>query len=304
VSNAALIAEKGLESTPEWIESRTGIRQRFLCGEGETTATLATAAARQVLERAGVDAAEVGVVLVATCTPDKTFPATAALVQGALGVGTGAAVMDVNAACSGFIHALAVARGLMETLAARHALVIGADTFGNLVDWQDRGTCVLFGDGAGAVVLERGQGTGAGVLGIELGADGRQAGLLISSGGTATTRDAGVVLMNGREVFKHAVRQMGALPALLAEHGVAAGDLDWLVPHQANARIIEAAAAALEIPLSKVVMTVGDHANTSAASIPLALDAAARDGRLRAGNLVLLQAFGAGFSWSTALLRW
>ncbi|MBI1308753.1 MAG: beta-ketoacyl-ACP synthase III [Proteobacteria bacterium] len=307
-SNAALIAEKGLDSSDEWIVSRTGIKQRYIVGEGESTFTLARDAVRQALSRAGVDAKDVGVLVVATCTPDLTFPSVGALVHGDLGLPPECAVLDVNAACSGFIHALAVARGLLAGSHAHYALVVGAETFSNVVDWSDRGTCVLFGDGAGAVVIRKERGSEErgtrGVLGVSLGAEGACVEMLKSSGGVAQGRVAGVVQMNGREVFKHAVRQMGEVPPLLAECKVRLADVDWVVPHQANLRILEAAALSLGVQMEKVVVTVDKHANTSAASIPLALDTAVQDGRIKRGDLVLLQAFGAGFAWSTGLLRW
>lgn len=309
-SNAALIEAKGLDSSDAWVRERTGIAQRFIVSEGETTFTLARDAVRQALARAGAEAKDVGVLVVATCTPDLTFPSVAALVHGDLGFDGDCAVLDINAACSGFIHALAVAKGLLAASGKDYAVVAGAETFSNLVDWSDRGTCLLFGDGAGAVVLRKERGTrseGRGVLAISLGADGTAAPMLQSSAGVARGRTAGVVLMNGREVFKRAVRQMGsraATDALLAEAGVGFDEVDWLVPHQANARIIEAAAREVGLPMDKVVVTVGEHANTSAASIPLALDTAVADGRIQPGNVVLLQAFGAGFAWSGAVVRW
>lgn len=305
VSNADLVL-RGVDTSDEWIVTRTGIGQRYICGEGESTFTLARDAARQALERAGVDPAEVGVVVVATCTPDLTFPSVAAMVQGALGLPSACAAMDVNGACSGFVMALATARGLLMQGMGRYALVIGAETFSRVVDWNDRGTCVLFGDGAGAVVMERAEGAASrGLLAVELGMDGTQVDALKSSGGVSSTQTAGVVLMNGKEVFRQAVRQMGEVPAaLLAEAGVDLEDVDWLVPHQANRRILEAAAAHLGVDPAKLVITVDQHANTSAASIPLALDVAVQDGRIVSGDLVLMQAFGAGLGWGGAVVRW
>lgn len=313
-SNAELISAKNLDSSPDWIESRTGIKQRHMAEAGETTFSLARNAVELALGRAGVSASDVGVLVVATCTPDLTFPSVAAMVHGALGMRQDCAVLDINAACSGFIHALAVAKGLLMGLAtARYAVIVGAETFSNLLDWNDRTTCVLFGDGAGAVVMAKeGDLTaagadyrpGTGLLGVTLGADGRCAPMLCTTHGVARGRMAGHVVMNGREVFRHAVRQMGEVPPLLADLGLEASDIDLLVPHQANARIIEAAAKALDLPMDKVIMTVDRHANTSAASIPLALHAAVEDGRLTPGKTVLLQAFGAGFAWSTALVKW
>ncbi len=310
-SNAELIAARGLESSDEWIRERTGIAQRYIVGEGETTFTLARDAVAKAMASAGVGPEHIGVLIVATCTPDLSFPSVAALVHGDLKLAHNCVVLDVNAACSGFVHALAVARGLLLAGTAEYAVVVGAETFSNLVDWNDRATCVLFGDGAGAVVLKkdtRTQGHKAqGVLSIDMGADGTCAPQLMSSGGVARGRVAGTVLMNGREVYKHAVRQMGSkveAGKLLDEAGLTVADVNWVVPHQANLRIIEAAAQGLGISMDKFVVTVDQHANTSAATIPLALDVAVRDGRIQAGDVVMLQAFGAGFAWSGAVIRW
>jgi 3-oxoacyl-[acyl-carrier-protein] synthase-3 len=309
LSNAALIAQHGLESTPDWIESRTGITQRYFVAAGQTTSTLATAAAQAALAQAGLEASQIQAVLVATCTPDFTFPSVAALVQAALGVPAGAVALDVNAACSGFIAALSLAQGFFATQPQlRQVLVIGAETFSNVLDFTDRSTCVLFGDGAGAVVLSRNEADETrGLLQIAQGADGTQASLLHSQHGVARGRQAGTVQMQGAAVFKHAVRQMGdkaQAEALLAQSGHSLAEVRWLVPHQANARILEAAAAALEFPIDKVISTVGHHANTSAASIPLALSVAQQEGKLQPGDLLLLQAFGAGFTWGAASLIW
>lgn len=306
-SNAELIAAKGLESSDTWITERTGIAQRYIVSEGETTFTLARDAVARALESAGVEAGKVGVLVVATCTPDLTFPSVAALVHGDLKLAHNCVVLDVNAACSGFVHALAVARGLMLAGSADYAVVVGAETFSNLLDWNDRGTCVLFGDGAGAVVLKKEAAAGNGILSIDMGADGTLAPQLMSSGGVARGRVAGTVQMNGREVFKHAVRQMGSkveAEKLLVEAGVTIDEVSWVVPHQANLRIIEAAAQSLGIAMDKFVVTVDRHANTSAATIPLALDVAVRDGRIKVGDVLMLQAFGAGFAWSGAVIRW
>lgn len=311
-TNEALIAAKGLESSDQWIQERTGIAQRYMVEEGETTFTLARDAVAKALDAAGVGADKVGVLVVATCTPDLTFPSVAALVHGALGLAHGCVVLDINAACSGFVHGLAVARGLMLAGKAEFGVVVGAETFSNLLDWNDRTTSVLFGDGAGAVVLKKDMRVGGyegrrGILSIEMGADGALAPQLQSSGGVARGRVAGTVQMNGREVYKHAVRQMGSVSeaeGLLTEAGLTIGDVDWVVPHQANKRIIEAAAQSLGIGMDKVVVTVDQHANTSAATIPLALDVAVRDGRIKADDIVMLQAFGAGFAWSGAVIRW
>ncbi|TKW61569.1 MAG: ketoacyl-ACP synthase III [Blastochloris viridis] len=307
LTNAELIAAQGLESSDEWIRERTGITQRYFVKEGESTFTLARDAAERALQNAGIEASQVGAIIVATCTPDLTFPSVATMVQGALGFPNQGMALDVNAACSGFVHALAVANGILQAMPYDYALVIGAETFSNLLDFNDRTTCVLFGDGAGAVVLKKEQGNGKGILGFDLGADGTKACELQSTNGVARGRTAGTVLMNGREVYKHAVRQMGskdAVAKVLEPHGLSAADINWVVPHQANLRIIEAAAQSLGLPIEKVVVTVDQHANTSAATIPLALDVAARDGRLKQGDLVMLQAFGAGFAWSTAALYW
>ena len=307
-TNEALIAAKGFESSDEWIQTRTGIRQRYIVSEGETTFTLARDAVVKAIESAGIERSQVGVLIVATCTPDLTFPSVAALVHGDLGLAPNCVVLDVNAACSGFVHGLAVARGLMLAGSAGYAVVVGAETFSNLMDWNDRTTSVLFGDGAGAVVLKKEEAAAkAGILAIEMGADGSCAPYLQSSAGVARGKVAGVVLMNGREVYKHAVRQMGSkdeAQKLLDVAGLSVEDVDWMVPHQANLRIIEASAQSVGIALEKVVVTVDQHANTSAATIPLALDVAVRDGRIKAGDVVMLQAFGAGFAWSGALLKW
>ncbi len=308
LTNADLIAAHGLESSDEWIRERTGITQRYFVTEGETTFTLARDAAERALKSAGIEASQVDAIIVATCTPDLTFPSVATLVQGALGLPSQGMALDVNAACSGFVHALAVANGILHTMPYEYALVIGAETFSNLLDFSDRTTCVLFGDGAGAVVLKKEDSESKlGLLGFDLGADGTKACELQSTAGVARGRNAGKVLMNGREVYKHAVRQMGskdAVASVLAPHNLTAEHIDWVVPHQANLRIIEAAAQSLGVPQQKVVVTVDQHANTSAATIPLALDVAAKDGRLKQGDLVMLQAFGAGFAWSTAALYW
>ncbi len=305
VSNEELA--KTVDTSDEWIVSRTGIRQRYVCGEGESTATLAHAAARQAMEEAGVQLADLDAIVVATTSPDMSFPGVSSQVHQMLG-GTASAqmVFDVQAACNGFLSALSSVEAFMHTGKIKTALVIGADAFSKLLDWSDRSTCVLFGDGAGAVVLRAEKGDGQeGLLDTALFHDGEHVEDLRSSGGVATTQTAGVLKMNGREVFRHAVRQMSAVaPVLLARNGLAINDIDWLVPHQANRRILEATAEALGLPESKVVITVDRHANTSAASIPLALATAARENTFKKGDLLLMQAFGAGFAWGGALLRW
>ncbi|MFZ2620274.1 MAG: beta-ketoacyl-ACP synthase III, partial [Alphaproteobacteria bacterium] len=272
------------------------------CGAGESTRTLATAAAKKALENAGLTAQQLDMIVVATCTPDNTFPSVAAQVHGDISAPSYCFAMDIQAACSGFLYALAVADGFAKAGRATNVLVIGAETFTKLLDWSDRGTCFLFGDGAGAAVLQVSDKQG-GLLDVKLHTDGSQEKLLISSGGTATTGTAGVVTMNGKEVYRHAVRAMGGVDEKwLQKHGVNVADVDWLIPHQANLRIIEAAAKAANMPMEKVVVTVNRHANTSGASIPLALDTAWRDGRLKKGDTVLFQAFGAGFTWAEAVL--
>lgn len=309
VTNADLMA-MGVDTNDEWIVSRTGIAQRHWCGAGESTGTLALAAAQQALARAKVEPAHVAVLLVATCTPDRTFPSVAAHLHGQLGLPKDCVVLDVNAACSGFMHALAVAQAMLKE--GQVALVVGAERFSNLLDLSDRSTCVLFGDGAGAVVLgcealpagQPAEHLPRGLLGVQLGADGAQEESLFSNGGPGTTRTAGTVQMQGKEVFRHAVRQMGQVPPLLAQHGLTLADVQWLVPHQANVRILDAAREALGLRPEQVVVTVAEHANTSGASIPLALDVAVRDGRIKNGDVLLLQAFGAGFVWGSALIRW
>lgn len=303
VTNAEL-AQK-VDTSDEWIVARTGIRQRHIAGPDETTSTLAIAAARAALADAGVEASSIGLIILATATPDNTFPATATKVQAALGCQGGVA-FDVAAVCSGFLYALATADSLLRTGMARRALVIGAETFSRILDWEDRTTCVLFGDGAGAVVLEApsDQSLGVGILATRLHADGDQHDLLYVDGGPSTTQTVGHVRMRGQEVFRHAVVNLSdVLKEVLEDTGLAPQDLDWVVPHQANARILDATARKLGISPEKVVVTVDRHANTSAASVPLALDVARKDGRIRAGDLVMLEAMGGGFTWGASLIR-
>ncbi|QYJ06576.1 beta-ketoacyl-ACP synthase III [Qipengyuania flava] len=294
-----------VDTTDEWIVERTGIRQRYIAGEGETTSTLGTAAARKALEAAGVDPSEIGLIVLATATPDHTFPATATQVQAALGCGGGVA-FDVQAVCSGFLYALATADSLLRTGMAQKALVIGAETFSRILDWEDRTTCVLFGDGAGAVVLEAQDVAedGPGILASRLHAEGAHKDMLYVDGGPSTTGTVGHLRMKGREVFRHAVVNLAdVLGEVLEETGMSAGDIDWVVPHQANARILDATARKLGLPAEKVVVTVDQHANTSAASVPLALDTAMRDGRIQKGDLVVFEAMGGGFTWGASLAR-
>ncbi|MGY6552150.1 MAG: beta-ketoacyl-ACP synthase III [Erythrobacter sp.] len=307
VTNADLADQ--LETSDEWITERTGIRQRHIAAAGETTASLAIAAARAALDDAGVEASSIGLIVLATATPDNTFPATATKVQAALGCNGGIA-FDVAAVCSGFLYALATADSLLRTGMARRALVIGAETFSRILDWEDRATCVLFGDGAGAVVLEASE-AGApddphapGIIATRLHADGAHHDLLYVDGGPSSTQTVGHLRMKGREVFRHAVVNLAeVLGEVIAEAGVAVDDIDWVVPHQANARILDATAKKLGIAPEKVIVTVDIHANTSAASVPLALDVARRDGRIKPGDLVMLEAMGGGFTWGASLIR-
>tara|TARA_A100001518_G_C1221772_1_gene66495 strand:+ start:1235 stop:2200 length:966 start_codon:yes stop_codon:yes gene_type:complete len=303
VTNADLAAR--VDTSDEWIVERTGIRQRYIADDSETTSTLATAAARNALEAAGVDAHEIGLIVLATATPDHTFPATATQVQAALGCGGGVA-FDVQAVCSGFLYALATADSLLRTGMATKALVIGSETFSRILDWDDRTTCVLFGDGAGAVVLEAQDvaADGPGILASRLHADGQHKDMLYVDGGPSTTGTVGKLRMKGREVFRHAVVNLASvLKEVLEESGTKAADIDWVVPHQANARILDATARKLDLPAEKVVVTVDRHANTSAASVPLALDTAMRDGRIKPGDLVMFEAMGGGFTWGASLAR-
>ncbi|MFC0685993.1 beta-ketoacyl-ACP synthase III [Novosphingobium clariflavum] len=305
VSNAEL-AEK-VDTSDEWIVERTGISNRHIADADETTSSLATDAARKAIEAAGIDAASIDLIVLATATPDQTFPATATIVQANLGCRGGIA-FDVAAVCSGFLYAVGVADSMLRSGMAQRALVIGSETFSRILDWEDRTTCVLFGDGAGAIVLEaQEQEEGEeprGVLATRLHADGAHNQLLFVDGGPSTTGTVGKLRMKGREVFRHAVTNLAeVLEEVLAETGHTAQDIDWLVPHQANARILDATARKLNLPAEKVVMTVSQHANTSAASVPLALDQAVRDGRIVKGDLVVLEAMGGGFTWGASLIR-
>jgi 3-oxoacyl-[acyl-carrier-protein] synthase III len=300
VANAELA--QTVDTSDEWIIERTGIRFRYIAGEGETTATLATEAARHALTAAGLSPDEVDLIILATATPDQTFPASATIVQSALGIADCIA-FDIGAVCSGFLYALSVADSMIRSGTAQNAIVIGAETFSRILDWGDRATCVLFGDGAGAVVLQAQEGE-RGILATRLHADGRHNGLLYVDGGPSTTGTVGKVRMKGSEVFRHAVTNLASvMREVLAETGLTADDIDWVVPHQANARILDATARKLGLPPEKVVVTVDAHANTSAASVPLALDVAVRDGRIAAGSLVVLEAMGGGFTWGAAIVR-
>ena len=302
VTNAEL-AER-VDTTVEWIVERTGIRQRYIAGEGETTASLATEAARKACEAAGVEPCDIDLIVLATATPDHTFPATATQVQKRLGCRGGIA-FDVHAVCTGFLYAMGVADSMLKNGLGSRALVIGAETFSRILDWEDRTTCVLFGDGAGAVVLEAREGEQErGVIASKLHADGEHKELLYVDGGPSSTGTVGKLRMKGREVFRHAVVNLAeVLGEVLEEAGVAVEQIDWVVPHQANARILDATARKLGLPAEKVVVTVDRHANTSAASVPLALDTAIRDGRIKQGDLVMLEAMGGGFTWGASLLK-
>jgi 3-oxoacyl-[acyl-carrier-protein] synthase III len=306
LTNAELA--KRVATSDEWIVQRTGIRERRIAAEGEFTSDLAIKAAEAALNHAGVAGADVDLIVLATSTPDETFPASATRVQAALGMNRGAA-FDVQAVCSGFVYAFAIADNFIKVGQAKRALVIGAETFSRILDWEDRGTCVLFGDGAGAVLLVAGDGSGGkadrGVLSTHLYSDGRYHDMLYVDGGPSSTRTTGYLRMEGREVFRHAVVKLAdAVDAAIAANGVSGAEIDWLVPHQANRRIIDGMGHKLGLPPEKVVLTIDRHANTSAASIPLALAEAAHDGRIKPGHLVLMEAMGGGFTWGSALVRW
>jgi 3-oxoacyl-[acyl-carrier-protein] synthase-3 len=301
VDNAELAA--AVDTSDEWIVERTGIRSRYLAGDGETTATLATEACRKALADAGLEPADIGLIVLATATPDQTFPSSATKVQHLLGI-TDAIAFDVHAVCTGFLYALTVADSMLRGGNARRALVIGAETFSRILDWEDRTTCVLFGDGAGAVVLEAQESDDKGILATKLHADGRWGDMLYVDGGPSTTGTVGKLRMKGREVFRHAVVNLAeVLGEVLEAANLSPADVDWVVPHQANARIIDATARKLGLDPARVVMTVDRHANTSAASVPLALDVAVKDGRIKPGDLVVLEAMGGGFTWGAAVLR-
>jgi 3-oxoacyl-[acyl-carrier-protein] synthase III len=306
VSNEEL--SRTVDTSHEWIVQRTGIEQRHIAADGEMTSDLAVAAAREALQNAGVDAGRLDLIIVATTTPDHTFPACAAAVQAKLGADR-AVAFDLQAVCSGFVYALAVADNFVKAGQAESVLVIGAETFSRLLDWGDRGTCVLFGDGAGAVVLRAEEGTGTvfdrGVLATLLGSDGRHYRDLYVDGGPSSTGTTGHVRMNGREVFRFAVNALStATRRVLEIGGLETDDVDWLVPHQANSRILDAVRRNLGLPEDRMLVTVGRHANTSAASVPLALAEAAAAGRLRPNQIVVVNAMGGGFTWGAALLRW
>ncbi|HEY4941812.1 MAG TPA: beta-ketoacyl-ACP synthase III [Rhizomicrobium sp.] len=306
LSNAELATR--IDTSDEWIRERTGIRQRHVVRDGEKTSDLALQAARQALASAGMDAGEIDLVVCATTTPDETFPATATMLQARLGMSRGAA-FDVQAVCSGFIYGLAVADNFIKAGQARTVLLVGAESMSRLLDWTDRTTCVLFGDGAGAVLLQAYEGKGnnhdRGVLNTKLFSDGRLHDLLYVDGGPSSTQTTGHLRMQGKEVFRHAVTNISAaIVASVQEAGLTIADVDWFVPHQANQRILDGTARKLGIDPRKVVSTVAQHGNTSAASVPLALATAVGDGRIQKGQLVLLEAMGGGFTWGASLIRW
>ncbi|MFC5354238.1 beta-ketoacyl-ACP synthase III [Azospirillum himalayense] len=299
--------EARVDTSDEWIVQRTGIKSRHIAADGELTSDLAIAAATRALEHAGVDAASIDCIVLATTTPDNTFPATATKVQAALG--TKGFALDIQAVCAGFVYAMSIADNFIRIGQANRALVIGAETFSRLLDWKDRTTCVLFGDGAGAVVMEgydaAGTAADRGVLSTHLHSDGAQYGLLYVDGGPSTTGTAGHVRMNGQDVFRHAVSKLSSVvEEALAANGLEPSAVDWLVPHQANQRIIDGIARKLKLPSDKVVLTVDRHGNTSAASIPLALCEAVHDGRVKRGDLILMEAIGGGLTWGAAMVRW
>lgn len=307
VTNADLA--KIVDTNDEWITERTGIRQRHIAADDEFTSDLGIAAAKQALIRSAIDPSDIDLVLCATSTPDQTFPATAVRIQAELGIRRGAAAFDLQAVCSGFVYALATADNFLRAGPYKRALVVGAETFSRILDWEDRTTCVLFGDGAGAVVLEAQPQNGGlndrGILSSILRADGRYSDKLYVDGGPGSTKTVGHLRMNGREVFRHAVNKIsGVIEETLVDVGLAADEIDWYIPHQANKRILDGTAKKIGVSEDKIVITVDKHGNTSAASIPLALNTAYEDGRIKEGDLVLMEAMGGGFTWGAVLARW
>lgn len=306
ITNADLA--RRLDTSDDWIRARTGIRRRHIAADGEMTSDLAVNAARRALDVAGVAAEDIDLIVLATSTPDSTFPATATRVQAQIGM-TGGAAFDVQAVCSGFVYALGVADNFLKVGQAKCALVIGAETFSRILDWEDRSTCVLFGDGAGALVMRAESSNGSaeerGVLSTHLHTDGRLYDLLYVDGGPSSTQTTGYLRMSGRDVYRHAVVKLTEVVVeALDANGLEAGDIDWFVPHQANKRIIDGTAKRLGVGYDKIILTIEDHANTSAASIPLALDQGVKDGRIKRGDLLLLEAMGGGLSWGSSLIRW
>ncbi|PTW47050.1 beta-ketoacyl-ACP synthase III [Rhodovulum kholense] len=299
--------EATLDTSDEWIRSRSGIERRHFAAEGETTSQMAIAAARAALDDAGLEADDIDAIVLATSTADLTFPSAATMVQAGLGMSRGFAY-DVQAVCAGFVFAMANANAMISSGLARRVMVIGAETFSRIMDWTDRGTCVLFGDGAGALILEAAEGTGAaadrGILAVDLNSDGRHRDILYVDGGVSTGT-TGHLVMHGKEVFRHAVEKLAdTAHSALDKAGLAGTDVDWLVPHQANLRIIKATAQRLHLPMEKVIVTVQDHGNTSAASIPLALSVGRHEGRIKDGDLVVTEAIGGGLAWGSVVLRW
>lgn len=302
VSNAELAEQ--VDTTDEWIVERTGIRFRHVAAPDETTATLGADAGRRAIAAAHLTSSDIGLIVLATATPDQTFPSSATKVQALLGI-KDAVAFDVAAVCSGFLYAMGVADAMIRTGTAKHALVIGSETFSRILDWEDRTTCVLFGDGAGAMVLSAEENSERGILSSSLHADGGHGALLYVDGGPSTTGTVGKLRMKGREVFRHAVTNLAAvMGTALEKAGIDASEIDWVVPHQANIRILEATAKKLGLPIERVIVTVADHANTSAASVPLALDTAVRDGRIRRGQTLVLEAMGGGFTWGASVVRY
>lgn len=295
--------EEKVQTTDEWIVSRTGIKQRHIAAEGEFTSHMAANAGRMAIAKSGLSVDDIDLIIVATTTPDKTFPATSVITQSILGI-KHAAAFDIQAVCAGFVYALSVADSMIKSGNFRNALVIGADKMSSIIDWNDRGTCILFGDGAGAVVLSASDKENTGILGFDIHSNGDFKDILYTSGGVATTGDAGKLVMLGKEVFKHAIEKMGgSLIKLFEKSGITANNIDWIVPHQANERIIDTLVGKLDFPIEKVIKTVGLHANTSAASIPLALDSALSSGTIKSGHLVAITAIGGGLSWGSCLFR-
>ncbi|WP_209425659.1 beta-ketoacyl-ACP synthase III [Pararhodobacter sp. SW119] len=300
--------EATLDTSDEWIVSRSGIERRHFAAEGEATSDLATHAARAALSMAGLDADALDAIIVATSTPDLTFPSVATMVQAKLGMTRGFA-FDIQAVCAGFVFAMANAQALIAAGSARRVMIIGAETFSRILDWTDRGTCVLFGDGAGAVILEAQEGTGStadrGILSSDLNSDGTQKGILYVDGGVSTSGTAGCLRMQGKEVFRHAVEKLARTARTAIDRaGVTVDEIDWIVPHQANLRIIRGTAQKLGLPMDRVVVTVADHGNTSAASIPLALSVGVARGQIKPGNLIVIEAIGGGLAWGAVVLRW